>query len=94
MSRKERIDIEKEIESLAAGVSMTAKAIIHQKKLIDATAKATWETLSRRERPLFVKSLREDGYTQTEIGSMVGKSQSAISQYEKKFDLQNPKKDD
>ncbi len=88
----ERAEIQEQIEALSKGVTVVAKAMIEQQKLAQATATATWETLNRRERPVFVKSLRESGYTQEEIGNLVGRSQSAISQYEKKFDLQNPKK--
>ena len=94
MKKNERSEIDAQISTLAAGITLTAKAIEQQKALTQATAKATWETLSRRERPVFVQSLRDDGYTQSEIGNLVGRSQSAISQYEKKFELQNPKRDD
>ena len=94
MKRSERAKIDAQISTLAEGVTLTAKAIKQQQALTNATIKATWETLSRRERPVFVKSLRDDGYTQSEIGNLVGRSQSAISQYEKMFELQHPKKDD
>ncbi|RKJ83433.1 hypothetical protein D6R50_24705 [Aeromonas veronii] len=94
MKKSTRAEIDAQISALATGVTLTAQAIQQQKALSNATAKATWETLSRREKPVFVKSLRGDGYTQSEIGEMVGRSQSAISQYEKKYDSQNPKKDD
>lgn len=94
MGTRNKDEIQSQIEAMAAGQTVMAKAIIEQQKIVKATTKATWETLSRRERPLYVQSMRNDGYTQGEIGEMVGRSQSAISQYEKKYKLQNPKSDD
>jgi DNA-directed RNA polymerase specialized sigma subunit len=54
--------------------------------------KAQFETMSRRERPIFVNSLRQSGYTQQEIADTVNLSQSAICQYEKKYKQQFPEK--
>lgn len=93
MARNQRTeDVTDQIIALSQGVAMTAQAIQNERQRTNSIAKASWETMSRREKPVFVKSLRNDGYTQQEIGEMVGLSQGAISQYEKKFDMASGKK--
>jgi predicted transcriptional regulator len=49
--------------------------------------------MSRRERPVFVASLRQQNFTQQEIANLVGKSQPSISQYEKQYKAMVEKKD-
>lgn len=68
---------------------LLAEQMLKEKKRTDNLTSATFETLSRRQRPVFVKELRKQGYSQEEIGNMVGRSQSTISKYEKSFDKQN-----
>lgn len=78
-----------QIVALSEGVITTAKMLQNERERTNNIVKATWATMSRREKPLFVKSLRNDGYSQQEIGNMVGLSQASISLYEKKFDMDN-----
>lgn len=78
-----------QIVALSEGVFTTAKMLQNERERTNNIVKATWATMSRREKPLFVKSLRNDGYSQQEIGNMVGLSQASISLYEKKFDMDN-----
>ena len=63
----------------------------NEKNRTNSVTKAYWTAMSSWERPLFVKSLRNDGYSQEEIGKMVGLSQASISRYEK-FDKTNENK--
>lgn len=81
-----------QIVALSEGVITTVKMLQNERERTNNIVKATWATMSRREKPLFVKSLRNDGYSQQEIGNMVGLSQASISSYEKKFDMDNEDK--
>jgi len=85
MSSRDRKDINEQVECLSSGIILLSKAIVQNQTESRSIAKATWETLSRREKPVFINSLRSDGYTQSEVGEIVGLSQSAIAQYEKKY---------
>ena len=76
-----------QITALSKSIIATVTAITTERDRTNSIVKANWATMSRRERPLFVKSLRNDGYSQEEIGKMVGLSQGSISLYEKKFDM-------
>ena len=84
--------LSEQIVALSKGVIATVKMMQKERERTDSIVKATWSTMSRREKPTFVKSLRNDGYSQKEIGNMVGLTQGAISQYEKKFDMANGNK--
>jgi DNA-directed RNA polymerase specialized sigma subunit len=84
--------ISQQVQSLAQGVALTAKMITEERKRNNDFIKAQFETMSRRERPIFVHSLRQSGYTQQEIADTVDLSQSAICQYEKKYKQQFPEK--
>ena len=81
--------LSEQIVALSEGVIATAKMMQNERERTNSIVKAAWSTMSRREKPTFVKSLRNDGYSQDEIGKMVGLSQGSISQYEKKFDMAN-----
>jgi len=95
MTKREKDD--KVIANIALSVATTAfenTAILaaqmqNEKKRTDAITSATFETLSRRQRPVFVQELRNQGYSQAEVGGMVNRSQSAISNYEKAFKKHN-----
>ena len=87
MARVQQQTLEEQIHMLGIGVQMTAQALHEQRERTNSVAKATWEPLNRRERPVFIKALRNDGYTQAEIGAIVGLSQPTISQYERTFDM-------
>lgn len=65
----------------ANGVMMIAQQIKKEHERTNDITRATFETMSRRERPVFVKALRDKNYTQQEIGDMIGKSQSTVCQY-------------
>lgn len=77
-----------QLQALSQGISLTANAIVTERERTNDFIKAQFETMSRRERPIFVNSLRQSGYTQQEIGDTVGLSQSSIHQYEKKYKQQ------
>ena len=68
-----------------------AEQMLKEKKRTDDLTSATFETLSRRQRPVFVKELRKQGYSQEEVGKMVNRSQSSIHNYEKIYNKQNSK---
>lgn len=85
-------DMCQQIQALSQGVALTAKIIQEERIRTNDFIKAQFETMSRRERPIFVNSLRQSGYTQQEIGDTVGLSQSSIHQYEKKYKQQFPEK--
>jgi len=68
-----------------------AEQMLKEKKRTDDLTAATFETLSRRQRPVFVKELRKQGYSQEEVGKMVNRSQSSIHNYEKIYNKQNSK---
>jgi DNA-binding NarL/FixJ family response regulator len=97
MTKRQKDD--EAISAIALSVATTAfknTAILatqmqNEKKRTDAITTATFETLSRRQRPVFVQELRKQGYSQEEVGGMVSRSQSAISKYEKSFKKQNEK---
>lgn len=73
--------------------SVTAEAMRKERERNDAIARANWDTMSRRERPVFVHSLRQQDFTQQEIANLVGKSQSSIHLYEKQYKQMAEKKD-
>ncbi|HMU66274.1 MAG TPA: helix-turn-helix transcriptional regulator [Cellvibrionaceae bacterium] len=95
MARKSDIDVMSEqISALVQGVTATSRAVelvsqqmTNERKRTNDLMSATFESLSKRERPVFVKTLRKQGYTQEEVGEAIGRSQSAVHQYEKKYDM-------
>ena len=68
---------------------LLANAMLKEKQRTDAITSATFETLSRRQRPVFIQELRKQGYSQEEVGGMVNRSQSSICNYEKAFKKYN-----
>lgn len=64
---------------------VVAEQIQDERKRNNDHIKANWATMTRRERPLYVHSLRESGHTQQEIADTVGMSQPSIAQYDKKY---------
>jgi len=91
MTKRQKDDeIIKNIATTAyQNTQLLADSMLKEKKRTDAITSATFETLSRRQRPVFVQELRNQGYSQEEVGGMVGRSQSAISKYEKSFKKHN-----
>lgn len=83
-------DVAKMVMNVA---SVTSEAMRKERERNDAIARANWETMSRRERPVFVASLRQQNFTQQEIADIVGKSQSSIHQYEKQYKQMIQKRD-
>jgi DNA-directed RNA polymerase specialized sigma subunit len=67
---------------------VVAEQIQAERKRNDDHIKANWATMSRRDRPVYVHSLRESGHTQQEIADTVGMSQPSIAQYDKKYHQQ------
>lgn len=67
---------------------VVAEQIQAERKRTDDHIKANWATMSRRDRPVYVHSLRQSGYTQQEIADTVGMSQPTIAQYDKKYHQQ------
>ena len=88
--RKEDIKALEDIAKAAyANTGILAKQMLKEQKRVNDIASATFETLPRNKRAIFVKKLREEGYSQEEIGKMVNRSQSAISKYESSYDKYN-----
>jgi len=90
--KQRRKDIQ-ELENIAKqayiSTGLLAEQMLKEKNRVDDITSATFETLSRRQRPVFIKELRKQGYSQEEIGKMVKRSQSTISKYENSFDKYN-----
>ncbi len=101
MAQKSDVEVlAEQVSAIATGVTATSAAVVQVANQIraerarsNAISAATFEALSRRERPVFVAKLREQGFTQAEVGEAIGRSQSAVHQYEKKFNQQNPKEE-
>ena len=91
--RKEDIkaleDIAKIAELASLNTGILAKQMLKEQKRLKDITSATFETLPRNKRAIFVKKLREEGYSQEEVGKMVNRSQSAISKYESSYDKYN-----
>ena len=76
-------------QSAYDNTGILAQQMLKEQKRLNDIASATFETLPKNKRPIFVKKLREEGYSQEEIGKMVNRSQSAVSKYETSFDKHN-----
>lgn len=79
------------IQATSQGVAIVAEQMVKERQRTNDLMSATFEALSKRERPVFVKTLRDQGYSQQEVGDAISRSQSAVCQYEKKYDMQNSK---
>lgn len=67
---------------------VVAEQIQAERQRTNDHIKANWATMTRRERPVYVHSLRESGHTQQEIAETVGMSQPSIALYDKKYHQQ------
>lgn len=67
---------------------VVAEQIQAERQRTNDHIRANWATMTRRERPVYVHSLRESGHTQQEIADTVGMSQPSIALYDKKYRLQ------
>jgi len=84
--RKQDIQVLEAIAKEAyKNTGLLAEKMLKEQERANKITSATFEALPRRQRAVFVKELRKQGYTQEEIGTMVGRSQSSISKYEKMY---------